>query len=205
MVQFDPQFLKSDYIATVISDMGYTAIVQDDLRFSSSIPFPSAPFPTATMQVDGMVCINCSQIIESNLKKMKGVKHISVSIEEKLAQISYDPDIISVHEICSAIEDLGFEATLPSSDPSMDLMLAGPPPSSCNQNSCVMTIDGMTCSSCVALIESKLCGMEAVMSVEVLLQEKEGRITYNAAATSPKDLLCVIEDLGYTVTHINGM
>ena len=191
--------------------MGYSAIVQKEHQYSRSViqsEFSSDHFPTAAIRVDGMVCINCSQIIESNLKKKKGVKHISVSVDEKCAQVSYDPALLSVDNICSAIEDLGFEATLPGDNPLMGLMLPAlhePPPSEYKQKSCVMTIDGMTCCSCVGLIESQLSGMKSVFSVQVSLEEKEGRITYDAAITSPKELVTVIEDLGYTVTHVDGM
>ena len=191
--------------------MGYSAVVQEELKYSSSViqpEFSSDHFPTAAIHVDGMVCINCAQIIESNLKKKKGVKHISVSVDEKCAQVSYNPAILSIDSICSAIEDLGFEATVPGDNSLMGLMLPAlpeAPPSEYKQKCCVMTIDGMTCSSCVGLIESHLSGMKSVFSVQVSLEEKEGRITYDAAITSPKDLLTAIEDLGYTVTHVDGM
>ena len=190
--------------------MGYSAAIKEELKYTSTTlnsPYTSEHGSSATIRVDGMVCINCAEIIESNLKKMKGVKHISVSTEDKVAQVLYDPDLLSIHSICSAIEELGFEATLPVTCPisSMISLLPVNPPTVPSQQSCVINIDGMTCSSCVGIIESHLRDMEAVESVRVLLKEKEGRVAYNAAVTSPQDLLVVIENLGYTVTHVDGM
>ena len=115
--------------------------------------------------------------------------------------------LLTVRKICSVIEQLGFEATLPESSPNASTLPALPDNSHsvCIQQSCVMTIDGMTCSSCVGIIESHLREMEAVEAVQVLLKEKEGRVIYNAAVTNPQNLLTAVEDLGYTVTHVDGM
>ena len=190
--------------------MGYNAVVKEELKYASTTvppPFTSEHDMPTAIQVDGMVCINCAQIIESRLRKMKGVKHISVSVEGKLAEVLYDPILLTTRSICSAIEELGFEATLPESCPMAQMLpvQAENSRSVCSQQSCTMTIDGMTCYSCVHTIESHLRDMEAVKSVQVLLQEKEGRVIYNAAIISPQNLMVAIEDLGYTVTHIDGM
>ena len=210
MIHFDPQTIKSDYLARSISEIGYRATIKDELKHMKTAANWSLAMDhdsSAAIQVDGMVCINCAQIIESNLRKKKGVKHISVSIENKLAQVTYDPDLFTARKICSVIEELGFEATLPESSPNASTFPALPDNSHivCSQQSCVMTIEGMTCSSCVGIIESHLREMEAVEAVQVLLKEKEGRVMYNAAVTNPQNLLTAVEDLGYTVTHVDGM
>ena len=190
--------------------MGYSAVVKKELKYASTTvppPFTSERDISTAIQVDGMVCINCAQIIESSLRKMRGVKHISVSVEDKLAEVLHDPDLLNVRSICSAIEELGFEATLPESRPLTQMLpvITENSRSVCSQQTCTMTIVGMTCFSCVQTIESHLRDMEAVESVQILLQEKEGRVMYNAAITSPQNLLVAIEDLGYTVTHVDGM
>ena len=209
VVQFDPRALKSAYLVGTIADMGYSAELKNELQHSS----PSVLYTPAsqhgshtTIRVDGMVCINCAQIIESSLKKMKGVNQISVSVDDKFARVVYDPELIGVHCLCSAIEELGFETTLPESYSASIAMPALPAYSASveSKQSCVMRIEGMTCSSCVQTIESQLGQMEAVESVHVLLGVKEGRVVYNAIATSPKDLLAAVEDLGYSVTHVDG-
>lgn len=203
MIQFDPQTISSDYLASCISEIGYSATIKDEPNVSNSMNNHSL----TAIHVDGMVCINCAQIIESSLKKVKGVKYISVSVENKRAQVSYDPDLLTVHKICSLIEELGFEAALPDSSLNSSMLPALPVNSHSvsSQQLCVMKIDGMTCSSCVGIIESHLSNMEAVESVKVLLNEKESKVMYNAAVTSPQNLLSAVEDLGYTVTHVDGM
>ena len=187
--------------------MSYSAIAQGSST-DNPVSHASNEDSRTTIRVDGMVCINCAQIIEFNLRKMKGIRRISVSVEENLAHVQYDHNMLAIRDICSAIEELGFEATLPNMTPDPltlpALLPAAPPCVSSQQSTCIMTIEGMTCSSCVELIESQLRDMAAVESVQVLLQQKEGRITYNSSVTSPKELLLMIEDLGYTVTHVDG-
>lgn len=211
VVAFQPDILKSDSIATIISDMGYNAVVQEEFKHSPNTrinpPSASIYYKSIIIQVGGMVCINCAQIIESNLRKKKGIKQISVSIEEKLAHVLYDPNVLSINNICSAIEDVGFEASLPTSV-QLDYTLptlSEVPPSLHSHQSCVIKIKGMTCLSCVQLIESQLGDLQAVESIQVLLQEGEARMTYNADLTTAKELAALIDDLGYTVTDVDGM
>ena len=209
VVEFDPNILKCDNIATVISDMGYIAGVQKEFKHSSACiqpSFSSNHLNSSVIQVEGMVCINCAQIIELNLRKMKGIKQISVSNEEKVAHVVYDTNVLSIQNICSAIEDLGFEAYLPTST-QVDYVLSTlseMPHSVQGQQLCVIRIEGMTCSSCVELIESKLGDLEAVKSIQVMLEEKEARIAYSVDVMTPKEIAAQICDLGYTVTEVDG-
>ena len=229
MVQFDPHILKCDHIASIITEMGYTAFVHEEMKHSSASAQPQFAVDhhsRAVIRVEGMVCINCAQIIESNLRKMKGIEQVSVKVEEKVANVVYNHDILTTKSICSAIEDLGFEATLPSlqhpnqalsrmtelqlpaySHPGHNNELGhqGKQSPDLGEMLCVVHIDGMTCSSCVELIESHMRTMAAVLSIEVLLHMKEARIKYNPVLTSPKELAGVIDDLGYTVTEIDGI
>ena len=206
VVEFDPKILKPDSIASIISDMGYTSAVQKEFKHSSAFyqpPLTSEHHKSTVIHVEGMVCINCAQIIESNLRKRKGIEHISVSNEEKVAHVLYDTNVLSIENICSAIEDLGFEATSTSAQVD-DVFRPTPIQSAHDEQSCVIRIEGMTCSSCVEKIESKLRELEAIESIQVRLQEKEARIAYNAGRTTPKEIAALICDLGYTVTDVDG-
>ena len=61
-----------------------------------------------TIFIEGMSCAHCSKRVEEALKSVDGVKSVSVSLEEKRANIVLKKDISN--EILKAeIEDLGFE------------------------------------------------------------------------------------------------
>ena len=66
---------------------------------------------------------------------------------------------------------------------------------------CTLGIEGMTCHSCVSLIESTVGDMRGVVSVTVSLANKKGTVEYNDALVSPEDISGTVNEMGFTVTH----
>ncbi len=62
-----------------------------------------------SLPIKGMHCASCVTIIESRLKKAKGVFSVSVNLSLSKAQIEYDPQKISVNQIKEAIKETGYE------------------------------------------------------------------------------------------------
>lgn len=60
------------------------------------------------IKIDGMHCAGCSGRVEKRLAAL-GCGNINVSLEKGTADVSV-PDSLSVAEICSAIEVMGFAA-----------------------------------------------------------------------------------------------
>lgn len=67
----------------------------------------------------------------------------------------------------------------------------------------VLGIEGMTCQSCVSLIQSVLQDTEGVVSVTVSLQDNSASVTYDSSKTSSGALAEAIEDMGFVFTGIN--
>lgn len=61
-----------------------------------------------TIFIEGMSCGHCSKRVEEALKSVDGVKSVSVSLEEKRANIVLKK-YISNEILKAEIEDLGFE------------------------------------------------------------------------------------------------
>ena len=61
-----------------------------------------------TIFIEGMSCGHCSKRVEEALKSVDGVKSVSVSLEEKKAEVVLKKDI-SDKILKSSIEDIGFE------------------------------------------------------------------------------------------------
>lgn len=140
-----------------------------------------------------MVCQNCVQIIERNISKTKGVEDISVSLKENMAMIVYDPQFTSPQQLAEEIEELGFEAT-PLSAPA--------PPR--GKDTCQIEVGGMTCNSCVTLIESGLGKMVGVESATVSLEKGRAVVLYDSAKAKAEDFETAIEDMGFIVTGKKG-
>ena len=61
-----------------------------------------------TIFIEGMSCLHCSKRVEDTLKSINGVKAISVSLEEKKAEVVLKKDI-SNEILKTSVEDIGFE------------------------------------------------------------------------------------------------
>ena len=66
--------------------------------------------------IRGMHCASCARSVEVNIGKLGAVQSVSVNLAGESAAISYDADTLSPKDIISAINKLGFKASLPSAD-----------------------------------------------------------------------------------------
>ena len=62
--------------------------------------------------VSGMTCSNCSLAVEKAIKKLNGVKSVTVSLIEKLAIVEYDENTVSIPDIISAVKQKGYGCNL---------------------------------------------------------------------------------------------
>ncbi|XP_071440657.1 copper-transporting ATPase 2 isoform X2 [Hetaerina americana] len=138
---------------------------------------------TVVLAVHGMTCQSCVRSIEGKIQEENGVHSIKVSLSEKNATISYNPSITNPGKLRDSIENMGFEAFLPSSSNGpLDVRIS---------------IEGMTCGSCVRSIEGRLMETEGVVSASVSLEERMATVCYNASETSPEALCIVIDNAGF--------
>ena len=61
------------------------------------------------LKINGMKCTGCSQRVERALKNTEGIGAVSVNLETREANISYNKDLVTYDKICETIVDLGFE------------------------------------------------------------------------------------------------
>lgn len=79
-----------------------------------------------------------------------------VSLEEKKATVSFDQQVINPEQIRGHIDDMGFEATLLETQ------------TSDSTQTCTISIQGMTCNSCVRNIEGNIGGKTGVKNIKVI-------------------------------------
>lgn len=58
-------------------------------------------------------------------------------------------------------------------------------------------VSGMTCGGCVDKVTGKLQAVTGVKKVDVNLEKRRARITFDAGKVTPKALAGVIKDAGY--------
>ena len=71
-----------------------------------------------TFQVEGMTCASCVHAIESTLLKQPGLIAASVALTTNTGRFEFDPDQLGNRDIIESINDLGFQASIPSNDSS---------------------------------------------------------------------------------------
>mmetsp|Transcript_17374 Transcript_17374/g.29091 ORF Transcript_17374/g.29091 Transcript_17374/m.29091 type:complete len:1503 (+) Transcript_17374:65-4573(+) len=68
------------------------------------------------IKVDGMFCGHCVKTVRKAISSLKGVRHVAVNLEQRIATIATNPDIAStdtLHStILSTVEEVGFGAEM---------------------------------------------------------------------------------------------
>ncbi|GJJ71576.1 P-type Cu+ transporter [Entomortierella parvispora] len=194
-------------------------------------PLPAAS-ATATMPVVGMTCMSCVNAITSVLSSQPGIQNVLVSLRDKQATVTYSPSTITPAQIKDHIEDCGFDVPVdtdalqptsagtpePAVSPRTPMPItattvtpvrATTPPvsqltSSCPANTLTaqLSIQGMTCASCVASIERAMQGTPGLVSIKVALLAERATVEYIPSLTSPKDLADLIDDIGFEASPI---
>ena len=71
---------------------------------------------TFIFDVSGMSCSGCTDRVQRMLGKLKGVNQVQVTLNPALATVVVDEALITDHQIEAAIQKLGYEAKIQSSD-----------------------------------------------------------------------------------------
>jgi P-type Cu+ transporter len=71
---------------------------------------PSSPTETTTLDVGGMTCAACQANVQRALTRKPGVVDASVNLMTGEARVIFDPALISVPQLVTAVEAVGYEA-----------------------------------------------------------------------------------------------
>jgi Cu+-exporting ATPase len=134
--------------------------------------------------IKGMTCATCAQSIETSLSRNPGVNSAKVNFATEKAVVEYDPDNIQASDLNETITDLGYE---PQDD-------QGP-----LEKTVILKIDGMTCATCVQIVEKALSNVPGVIEVNVNLATEKAKIRYDSRLTSIIDLRQAVKNTGYEV------
>ena len=63
-------------------------------------------------QVTGMTCSACSSTVERNVKKLEGVKEVTVNLLSNSMVVSYDEDKVNNQTIIDTVVKAGYQAAL---------------------------------------------------------------------------------------------
>lgn len=189
-VEYNPGVVKPAELTGCIYDMGFDAEVltthglqADDVRNSPNLLL------SPEIQTEGESTKTTHPLSGSGV--IEGVSHVSKA--KGLIPIE-------IQELADSIQECGTSPTSPGHG-----MLSGRNWNAEKLKVCHVGIDGMTCQSCVSLIESVVGELEGVVSVSVSLACKEGTVKFNSASISPDAIGKAVDEMGFCVTYITGM
>ena len=130
---------------------------------------------TFTFPVEGMSCASCVGRVERALSANDGVVNARVNLATETAHVETD-DTVTRATLAEAIEAAGY--SIPS-------------------HSLTLSIDGMTCASCVGRVERALADVPGVTSAAVNLATERATIRGDV---EPSALVRAVEAAGYEAT-----
>src|SRR4051812_7230095 len=77
-----------------------------------------------TFPVTGMTCAACQARVQRALSSEPGVVDASVNLLTKSAAVRYDPSAVTPQRLIAAVRDTGYDAELPSTGDSLQLVAA---------------------------------------------------------------------------------
>jgi Cu+-exporting ATPase len=138
------------------------------------------------IKIKGMHCASCAKIIEKKLKKTPGVKTASVNYATEKATVDFDDGKGSVQKLHKAIADAGYSPITDQKGSKVTLQ-----------------IEGMTCASCVKLVEKALRKAKGVKEANVNFATEKAHAIFEEKDTNIKNLIKVVENAGYAAKEIS--
>src|SRR3990172_362267 len=73
---------------------------------------PSPAVDTVSFPVEGMTCASCVNRITRFLRKVDGVADANVNLASESATVAFDPTVVSLTDLASAVEAAGYVARI---------------------------------------------------------------------------------------------
>src|SRR5579859_7069757 len=170
-----------------------------------------------------MTCQSCVKAVTSALTSLDGVTNVSVSLPNSSATVNFDPLIVKQDQMVEAIEDCGFDTTSTERDSlpllrqeSSELLTSLPPMSvtianlevetgPADMTKSIVSIQGMTCASCVANIERMVspATVPGLISISVNLISEQAMVEHNASILSAEKIAEAIDDVGFEASVVS--
>ncbi|MCK9541912.1 MAG: heavy metal translocating P-type ATPase [Novosphingobium sp.] len=126
-----------------------------------------------SLPIEGMTCASCVRHVEQALAKVAAVRSVSVNLATERAEIRAGAAVDRA-ALVRAVEATGYRVT---------------------PGSVELTVEGMTCASCVGRVERALKAVPGVAETSVNLATERASVSGTADARA---LIAAIADAGYT-------
>lgn len=132
---------------------------------------------TVVLPIEGMTCASCVGRVERALQAVPGVSQAHVNLATEKAEVRFS-NPVTYDLLVRTVENIGYGVPLANTE---------------------LSIEGMTCASCVGRVERALAGVKGVRFAHVNLATERATVEGTA---SPEDLVKAVENAGYDAALI---
>ena len=136
-----------------------------------------------TLPIQGMSCASCAKSVESALARVDGVAGASVNFATERAEVGLTGDGPALSALVEAVAESGYEVRTAET---------------------TLTVQGMSCASCVSRVEDALASVEGVLDADVNLATDRATVRYVPGVAGPAGFTTAIRDAGYDVVDTDG-
>lgn len=127
-----------------------------------------------TLSVQGMSCASCVGRVERGLAAVDGLDDVTVNLASESAQFTAAPDHVAA--VVAKLDELGYPA---------------------RTRTITLSIQSMSCASCVGRVDRALETVPGVLSVSVNLAAETATVVFAEGAATVRDLIKASADAGY--------
>ena len=131
---------------------------------------------TFDLPIAGMTCASCAGRVERALSKVRGASAVSVNLATEQARVQAPGDSLSA--LMDAVHQAGYSVP---------------------QQNLELSIEGMTCASCVGRVERALAKVQGVKSVSVNLANERAHLEL-LGQVDPQILIEAVSKAGYSAS-----
>lgn len=135
-----------------------------------------------SLSIEGMSCASCVGRVDRGLTALDGITDVAVNLANETAQFDY-ANSDALQSAVQKLDDLGYPARV------ADVTLS---------------IESMSCASCVGRVDHALAALPGVIEVNVNLASETARVRYLEGAIEPSDLMRAAAEAGYPAKLAEG-
>ncbi|KAK3669267.1 hypothetical protein LTR78_010841 [Recurvomyces mirabilis] len=154
----------------------------------------ATPIYHASLSISGMSCSSCVGKITDVLEEKSWVRSANVTLLTQSASVEFEAEH-DAKELITIIDEIGYEASLEKVETLSPAPTSGPPDAAYLWTASV-SIEGMTCRSCVGTITDAVSSFAWTKTVDVNLITNSATIVFENKSHL-EELLTAIEDVGY--------
>ena len=131
-----------------------------------------------SLPIEGMSCASCVGRVDRALNAIDGVKDVSVNLASESARMSVDAHK-GIPEVIETLRELGYPTRTARAE---------------------LTIEAMSCASCVGRVDKALAAVPGVVEVNVNLASETATVVYVEGLVTTSDLVKASGVAGYPAT-----